>query len=119
MIERDRTARQIAGEVFAELDMDVTFVPTRSKAMKAADSGSYDLLVLNITEPFAESIEIISLFRMLYPGMAIIALTGIIDPLLRREIKYAGADILLKDPVSPRRFAESILLAESSSYLTI
>jgi DNA-binding response OmpR family regulator len=87
--------------------MPVIVVPSAEEALLEATRYPLDLLVTDIMLPGMSGVELIQKIRGHHPDVKIIAITGMSDDTLLKEIRDLGVDALFKKPLSIPDFTET------------
>jgi CheY-like chemotaxis protein len=70
-----------------------------NEALGILDSGSLDLAVLDISMPDMDGIQLLSALSESFPEIPSIVMTGFASPVMRQELKQAGALAVLEKPL--------------------
>ncbi len=83
-------------------------VPSGEEAILIASQQSINLLVADIRLPGMSGLELFERIRRYNPSLKVILITGVADPLLRRETARAGADAYFYKPVEMPDFLDTV-----------
>jgi two-component system, sensor histidine kinase len=103
--------RVILATILKELGHSVEFVGSGNAAVTAAASGSFDLVLMDVTLPNGDGIEATRRIRALSgeaKRLPIIGVSGLSSPDEEARARAAGMNDYLAKPVSPARLAKAI-----------
>jgi CheY-like chemotaxis protein len=83
-------------------------VPSGEEAILIASQQSINLLVADIRLPGMSGLELFERIRRYNPSLKVILITGVPDPLLRRETARAGADAYFYKPIEMPDFLDTV-----------
>jgi CheY-like chemotaxis protein len=110
-VEDNAYGRVVMQTILAGLGHDAEFAGTGEAAIAAALDGTFDLLLMDVTLPDLDGIEVTRRIRAL-PGDAarvpIIGISGHSAPEEQKAARIAGMDFYLGKPVAPAALAEAI-----------
>lgn len=114
-VEDDPSLSFVLEEALAhtrEAEIDATMASSLAQALRQLESGSFQLVLLDLSLPDSDGIETLSRVRERQPEVPIVVLTGNDDPELARRIVELGVDdYLLKGEVGSHRLIEAIRTA--------
>jgi DNA-binding NarL/FixJ family response regulator len=79
------------------------------EALEAVRRTRPDTVVLDIRLPDQSGIALLKTFKTRYPGMAVIMLTNLDDPIYRRQCRRLGADHFLSKTMEFEKIVETII----------
>lgn len=68
----------------------------------------YDLLVFDVLMPKVNGIELLQDFKQKYPNTKTIAITGMANEALIRQIQNLGCNTILKKPIKKQEFLDAV-----------
>src|SRR5512139_541855 len=88
--------------------IDVLDVPSAEEALFISASLPLDLVVLDFRLPGMSGIEMVTRLRKRKPEIKIILVTGIEDPVIRKQVSEAGVAAYFFKPIDIARFLEAV-----------
>ena len=79
-----------------------------TEAIRLIRETSVDLLVLDLSMPEPDGLEVLKLLAAVRPGLKVIAVTGMIPEALLRAARLAGAVATLSKPTPLRTLLETV-----------
>lgn len=110
IVDDQREVRKVlrAGVESLGGNFKVIDVPSGEEAILIASQQSINLLVADIRLPGMSGLELFERIRRYNPSLKVILITGVADPLLRRETARAGADAYFYKPVEMPDFLDTV-----------
>ena len=103
--------RRVIAKILERAGQESTLVENGEMALDALESGSFDLVIMDMHMPDMGGIEATKLYRMANldrPHLPIIALTADVTETARREAEEAGMDVCLEKPVEVASLLQTI-----------
>ena len=108
--------RVVMNTILGELGHKVDFVETGEAAVKAAERGGYDAVLMDVTLPGLDGLEATRRIRAL-PGklgtVPVIGISGRGDATDERAATAAGMDFYFVKPVGPGKLAQALSILSS------
>jgi len=89
-------------------DFRVLAVPSGEEAVLELSLQKFDLLVTDVRLPGISGLEVLRRVRASRPDLNIILITGILDPVIRRNVADAGADAFFLKPIELADFLDAV-----------
>jgi len=89
-------------------DFRVLTVPSGEEAVLELSLQKFDLLVTDVRLPGISGLEVLRRIRNSRPDLNIILITGILDPVIRRNVADAGADAFFLKPIEIADFLDAV-----------
>ena len=89
-------------------DFRVVTVPSGEEAVLELSLQKFDLLVTDVRLPGISGLEVLRRVRSSRPELSIILITGILDPVIRRNVAEAGADAFFLKPIELADFLDAV-----------
>ncbi len=89
-------------------DFRVVTVPSGEEAVLELSLQKFDLLVTDVRLPGISGLEVLRRIRTSRPDLSIILITGILDPVIRRNVADAGADAFFLKPIEISDFLDAV-----------
>ena len=105
--EDDPTTRQIFSRTLEEVGYYVAEAATGREAWQSILERHFDLLIMDVSMPVLDGIELIQLAKAEAPHLRVLAVSGFVGGAFLHTVQKLGASSTLKKPVS-----EDVLLAE-------
>jgi len=83
-------------------------VPSGEEAVLEMSMQKFDLLVTDVRLPGISGLEVLRRVRTRYPDMKIILITGVLDPVIRRNVADADADAFFLKPIEMADFLDAV-----------
>ncbi len=113
IVEDEQTDRIILGRIVEGAGHDVYLVLGGEDALKVYMGRRIDVIVTDLQMPGIDGMELIVALQALYPGVAIIVVSGK-GPELLAAAKEKGALVTFSKPVDPSKLLEAIANAVPS-----
>jgi CheY-like chemotaxis protein len=94
--------------VTLEHKLDIVEMPSGEEAILYTTRNPVDLLVADYQLPGISGIQLMKRIRDYYPAVKVILITGLSDPVVRKEVALAGADAFFLKPISIADFMDSV-----------
>jgi len=91
-----------------EHELEIVEMPSGEEAILDATLYKVDLLVADYMLPGISGIQLMKKIHDFHPDAKVILMTGLADPLVRREVALAGADAFFIKPISIADFLDSV-----------
>ena len=110
IVDDQREVRSMPSEGVKTLDGDfsVVTVPSGEEAVLEISMQSFDLLVTDVRLPGISGLEVMRQVRTRQPDLKVILITGVLDPVIRRNVSDAGADAFFLKPVELADFLDAV-----------
>ncbi|HBX70909.1 MAG TPA: hypothetical protein DEH25_16400 [Chloroflexi bacterium] len=110
IVDDQRDVRNVLSSSIETLgsDFGVLAVPSGEEAVLELSLQKFDLLVTDVRLPGISGLDVLRRVRSSQPDLKIILITGILDPVIRRNVADAGADAFFLKPVEPADFLDAI-----------
>ena len=103
--------RFIVGAAFANAGATVIEAEDGAEAVRQANTGGPDILIMDLNMPGTGGIEAIRGLRLIQPDLPILVLTGFSTEENLRAAREAGAtDVMVKPPELRERVAKAVTL---------
>ena len=89
-------------------EFSVLAVPSGEEAVLELSLQKFDLLVTDVRLPGISGLEVLRRVRTSRPDLKIILITGILDPVIRRNVADAGADAFFLKPIEIADFLDAV-----------
>ena len=89
-------------------EFSVVNVPSGEEAVLEISMQKFDLLVTDVRLPGISGLEVLRRMRTSHPELKIILITGVLDPVIRRNVADAGADAFFLKPVELADFLDAV-----------
>ena len=89
-------------------DFEVVTVPSGEEAVLELSLRDFDLLVTDVRLPGVSGLEVLRRVRKSRPDLRIILITGILDPVIRRNVADSGADAFFLKPIEQADFLDAV-----------
>jgi two-component system response regulator (stage 0 sporulation protein F) len=89
-------------------DFSVVAVPSGEEAVLEITLQKFDLLVIDVRLPGISGLEVLRRIRTTHPDLRIILITGVLDPVIRRNVADAGADAFFLKPIEVSDFLDAV-----------
>ena len=89
-------------------EFSVVTVPSGEEAVLEISMQKFDLLVTDVRLPGISGLEVLRRMRTSYPDLKIILITGVLDPVIRRNVADAGADAFFLKPIEVADFLDAV-----------
>jgi CheY-like chemotaxis protein len=89
-------------------DFSVVAVPSGEEAVLEITLQKFDLLVTDVRLPGISGLEVLRRMRTTHPDLRIILITGVLDPVIRRNVADAGADAFFLKPIEVSDFLDAV-----------
>jgi CheY-like chemotaxis protein len=86
----------------------VVAVPSGEEAILEISMQKFDLLVADVRLPGISGLEVQRRMRISHPELKIILITGVLDPVIRRNVADAGADAFFLKPIEMSEFLDAV-----------
>jgi CheY-like chemotaxis protein len=83
-------------------------VPSGEEAVLEISMQEFDLLVTDVRLPGISGLEVLRRLRISHPELKIILITGVLDPVIRRNVTDAGADAFFLKPIELADFLDAV-----------
>jgi CheY-like chemotaxis protein len=100
VVDDDDTIRTMLIDILESAGYQVVSASDGQEAIDLYRSTPADLVLTDLVMPNKEGLETIIEFKRLYPGIKIIAMTGVIRPEILKAAKLLGAKRVLCKPFS-------------------
>jgi len=107
----NRTNRNVLGAILGSVGHDVTMVTDGDEALDALESGTFDILLLDINMPRLNGIDACTMWRQIEGGrqhLPIIGVTADATAETEQRCKNAGMDLRLTKPVDAKLLLSKI-----------
>ena len=110
IVEDQREVSRLLSSALVTLEhqLEIVEMPSGEEAILDATSNPVDLLVADYLLPGISGIQLMKKIRDFHPDTRVILMTGLADPLVRREVALAGADAFFIKPISIADFLDSV-----------
>ena len=99
--------------------MDVSKTTSPKQALKMAEEGSYDAIVLDLRMPEMDGLEVLKILKKRKPDIQIILLTGHASVQTGIAAMKMGAMDLIEKPVSIKDLIEKIQKAQAKKMILV
>lgn len=89
-------------------EFSVITVPSGEEAVLEITMQKFDLLVADVRLPGISGLEVQRRMRTSHPDLKIILITGVLDPVIRRNVADAGADAFFLKPIEIPDFLNAV-----------
>ena len=89
-------------------EFSVVTVPSGEEAVLDISMQKFDLLVTDVRLPGISGLEVLRRIRTTRPDLKIILITGVLDPVIRRNVADAGADAFFLKPIEVADFLDAV-----------
>lgn len=89
-------------------NFSVITVPSGEEAVLEISLQQFDLLVTDVRLPGISGLEVQRRLRTSRPDLKIILITGVLDPVIRRNVVDAGADAFFMKPIEIGDFLDAV-----------
>lgn len=111
VLDDEESLRNVLAEIFSEAGYEVLLAESGDAGLQLARNQPLDLLISDLIMPGKEGIETIRQFRIRYPHIKIIAMSGRGGPYVNANLtraKDVGADRTVPKPFSPTQIMETV-----------
>jgi CheY-like chemotaxis protein len=110
IVDDQREIRSMLSSGVETLDGDfsVITVPSGEEAVLEISMQNFDLLVTDVRLPGISGLEVLRQVRAKQPDLKVILITGLLDPVIRRNVADAGADAFFLKPVVLADFLDAV-----------
>jgi CheY-like chemotaxis protein len=89
-------------------DFSVVTVPSGEEAVLEISLQKFDLMVTDVRLPGISGLEVMRRVRASQPDLKVILVTGVLDPVIRRNVADAGADAFFLKPIEISDFLDAV-----------
>jgi CheY-like chemotaxis protein len=89
-------------------EFSVVTVPSGEEAILEITMQKFDLLVADVRLPGISGLEVLRRMRASHPNLKIILVTGVLDPVIRRNVADSGADAFFLKPIEVADFLDAV-----------
>jgi CheY-like chemotaxis protein len=110
LVDDQRDVRDVlrAGIETLGPDFEVVAVPSGEEAVLELTLRDYSLLVTDVRLPGISGLDVLRRVRKSRPDLKIILITGILDPVIRRNVADSGADAFFLKPIEQADFLDAV-----------
>ena len=110
IVDDQREVRDVLSSGVQTLGPEFTVVPVPSgeEAVLELALRDFDLLVTDVRLPGISGLEVLRRVRETRPDLKVILITGILDPVIRRNVVDAGADAFFLKPIDVSDFLDAV-----------
>jgi CheY-like chemotaxis protein len=110
IVDDQRDVRDVlrAGIETLDPNFDIVTVPSREEAVLELTLRDYHLLVTDVRLPGISGLDVLRRVRKSRPELKIILITGILDPVIRRNVADSGADAFFLKPIEQADFLDAV-----------
>jgi CheY-like chemotaxis protein len=106
--QQDVRAMLAAGIESLGPQFSVLTVPSGEEAVLEISLQQFDLLVADVRLPGISGLEVLRRMRTRHPDLKIILITGVLDPVIRRNVADSGADAFFMKPIEMADFLDAV-----------
>ena len=101
LVEDQRESAEVFRAGLESLDpaFDVVIASSAEEALRALDSGPFDLLLADVLLPGISGLELMIRFRRREPNTKVILVSGVHEAEIRKQVARSGADAFFFKPV--------------------
>jgi DNA-binding NtrC family response regulator len=119
LVDDEREFIDALAERMQARGMDVSKTTSPKKALKMAEEGSYDAIVLDLRMPEMGGLEVLKILKKKKPDIQIILLTGHASVQTGIAAMKMGAMDLVEKPVSIKELIEKIQKAQAKKMILV
>jgi CheY-like chemotaxis protein len=110
IVDDQREVRKVLSSGIETLgsDFSVLTVPSGEEAVLEISMQKFDLLVTDVRLPGISGLEVMRRVRASQPELKVILITGVLDPVIRRNVADAGADAFFLKPIEVSDFLDAV-----------
>jgi CheY-like chemotaxis protein len=110
IVDDQREVREVLKSGIETLgsDFNVVTVPSGEEAVLEISMLKFDLLVTDVRLPGISGLEVMRRVRAGQPELKVILITGVLDPVIRRNVADAGADAFFLKPIEVSDFLDAV-----------
>lgn len=109
LIEDDLDTRTLYADILKNGGYEVDTSPDGQEGLLQAQSGSYDIVLLDIMLPTIDGLEVLSVLKKEKPSLKVVLFTNLSSENLIEQAQKKGADaFILKSDIDPDKLLEQI-----------
>lgn len=110
VVDDQREVRNVLSSGIETLgsNFSVLTVPSGEEAVLEISLRKFDLLVTDVRLPGISGLEVMRRVRNTQPELKVILITGVLDPVIRRNVADAGADAFFLKPIEVSDFLDAV-----------
>jgi CheY-like chemotaxis protein len=86
----------------------VTALSSSTKALSVVQSGTFDLMILDLSMPELDGFEVLKSVHSVLPDLKVLVISGFMDESLLSAAESCGAAATLAKPVPPKALVDAV-----------